>query len=67
MYGAIWHVLPGPWPVKLLFVLAFIAVVLFACVAWVFPWIDQLISPEPEDVTVGMAAMMSMVPAHSFE
>lgn len=55
MYAAIWYSLPGPWPIKLLLVLAFIGVVLFACVAWVFPWVDQLISPAPEDVTVGMA------------
>lgn len=56
MYGAFWNALPGPWPVKLLILLVVIAAILVALVAWVFPWIDGIISPAP-DVTVGMAQL----------
>ena len=50
MYGALWRVLPGPWWVRLLIVLVLLAAVLAALVFWVFPWIDQFVTPQ--DVTV---------------
>lgn len=50
MYAALWRVLPGPWFVRLLIVLALLAAVLFALVTWVFPYIDQFVAPQ--DVTV---------------
>lgn len=53
MYGALWRALPGPWPVKLLFMLVLIAAVLAACVLWLFPWIDATFL-APQDVTVGL-------------
>lgn len=55
MYGALWRVLPGPWPVKLLLLLILIAAVLAALVIWVFPWVDSFLPgllPEG-DVTIG--------------
>ena len=50
MYGALWRVLPGPWWVRLIIVLALVAAVLTALVVWAFPWVDQFV--EPQDVTV---------------
>lgn len=43
MYGALWRVLPGPWPVKLLILLVLIALALWAMVTWLFPWIDTFL------------------------
>ena len=40
MYGWIWRHLPGPWPVRLLIVLALLAGVAVACFNWVFPTIS---------------------------
>jgi hypothetical protein len=50
MYGALWRILPGPVWVRIVIVLALVAVILFALVSWVFPWVNVLITPE--DVTV---------------
>lgn len=55
MYGSIWRALPGPWPVKLLYALIFLAAIAIALVAWVFPWIDALLMPQ-DGITVGDAA-----------
>ncbi len=53
MYGALWRVLPGPWPVKLLIALVVIAAVLYGLVFYAFPWADALLTPQ-NDVTVGL-------------
>jgi hypothetical protein len=50
MYGALWRVLPGPWWVRLLIVLVLLAAVVTALVLWVFPYVDQFVTPQ--DVTV---------------
>ena len=50
MYGALWRVLPGPWWVRALILLAGAAALLTACVLWVFPFVDQFI--QSQDVTV---------------
>ena len=50
MYPALWHVLPGPWWVRLLLLLLLLALVLAALVTWVFPWVNELVAPT--DVTV---------------
>lgn len=50
MYAAFWRILPGPWWVRLIIVLALIAAVLYALLFHVFPWISPLISPG--DVTI---------------
>ena len=54
MYGALWRLIPGPWPVKLLVMVLLAAAALLALATWVFPWIDSFL-PE-QDVTVGEAA-----------
>ena len=51
MYGALWRVLPGPVWLRILILLVFAAVVLFALVSWVFPWVDSLLGPQ--EGTVG--------------
>ena len=50
MYGALWRVLPGPWWVKLIIVVALAAALVYALIFWVFPWINSLIPTS--DVTV---------------
>ncbi|WP_164515522.1 DUF4175 domain-containing protein [Microbacterium sp. 10M-3C3] len=50
MYGALWRVLPGPWWVRLLIVLAIVAAVVYALFTWVFPWVSQYVNPQ--EVTV---------------
>ena len=50
MYGALWRVLPGPWWVRLLIVLVLVAAITAGLVLWVFPFVDQFITPQ--DVTV---------------
>ena len=50
MYAALWRILPGPWWVRALILAAAAAVVLTACVLWVFPWVNDFITPQ--DVTV---------------
>lgn len=55
MYAALWRALPGPLWLRIVLALVLIAAVLAACVLWVFPWVDQLITPEQE-VTVGGSA-----------
>lgn len=50
MYGAFWRILPGPWWIRLLFILAVIAVALFTLVTWVFPWVQEFTNAT--DVTV---------------
>lgn len=41
MYGALWRVLPGPRPVKLLLALVLFALVVVVCFQWLFPWAAQ--------------------------
>lgn len=37
MYARLWRMLPGPWPVRLVIVLALVAAVMAACFEWVYP------------------------------
>ena len=41
MYSALWRVLPGPVPVRVMILAILVAAVLFACVAWLFPWVAE--------------------------
>jgi hypothetical protein len=50
MYGALWRVLPGPWWLRLLIVLALAAAVLYGLFFYVFPWISEMVNPQ--EVTV---------------
>lgn len=49
-YGAIWRILPGPWPVKGLLALVLIAAVVAALFTWVFPAVEPLMPFN--DITV---------------
>ena len=51
MYAALWRVLPGPIWLRIVFVIVLISAVLFALGTWVFPWVDQIITPQ--EATVG--------------
>lgn len=50
MYAALWHVLPGPWWVRMLILLLVVAVVLYGLFFFVFPWISSIVNPQ--EVTV---------------
>lgn len=50
MYGALWRVLPGPVWVRVLILVVLICAVLAACIAWVFPWMQEFVFPQ--NVTV---------------
>jgi hypothetical protein len=50
MYGALWRILPGPWWLRVIILLVAAAVILTALVIWVFPYVDELVSPQ--EVTV---------------
>ncbi|MGF3056571.1 hypothetical protein [Microbacterium sp. YY-01] len=45
MYGALWRLLPGPWVIKLILLLALIAAVLYGLFWYVFPWLSPIILP----------------------
>lgn len=50
MYAALWRALPGPVWVRLLIVIALIAVVLYGLLTWVFPWVQSFL--DTQEVTV---------------
>ena len=50
MYAALWHVLPGPWWVRVLILVVLIVAVLYGLFFFVFPWVSQLVNPQ--EVTV---------------
>ncbi len=37
MYGPLWRLLPGPWPVKVALALALVVAVVAVCFLWLFP------------------------------
>ncbi|MFC4243995.1 hypothetical protein ACFOYW_11470 [Gryllotalpicola reticulitermitis] len=52
MYAALWRILPGPWWVRLLILLAILAAVLYVLFDFVFPWVDGILNPDQQG-TVG--------------
>jgi len=50
MYRAIFGLLPGPLWLRIILAIVLVCAVLAALVIWVFPYVDQLITPQ--DVTV---------------
>ena len=50
MYAALWRILPGPWWVRVLILLALLAAVLYGLFWYVFPWVSQFVNPQ--EVTV---------------
>ncbi len=61
MYAALWRSLPGPVPVKAVLVILLLALVVYACFTWVFPWVGERLPYA--DTTVGAA--YSVTTAHS--
>ena len=51
MYGALWRVLPGPVWARILILLVMVAVLLFVLSAYIFPWVDVMLTPS-QPVTV---------------
>lgn len=51
MYAALWRVLPGPVWLRIVLLLVMLAIVLFALVEWIFPWVNSLFPVQ--EVTVG--------------
>jgi hypothetical protein len=50
MYAALWRILPGPWWVRVVILLALAVAVLYALFWFVFPWVSTII--DPQEVTV---------------
>lgn len=50
MYAALWRVLPGPVWLRILILIALVAVVLVALVQWVFPWAADTLLPQESTV-----------------
>lgn len=50
MYAALWRALPGPVWLRVLIVVALVAVILWALAYGVFPWVSDVLLPQ--DVTV---------------
>lgn len=50
MYAALWRLLPGPWWVRLIILLALIAAVVYALLFYVFPWVSPIILPGEVDL-----------------
>ena len=46
MYTALWSVLPRPVWLKVTILTVAAAVILTACVLWVFPWMQQFVFPQ---------------------
>lgn len=50
MYGALWRILPGPWWLRILFLLVLLAAALYGLFFHVFPWVSEFVNPQ--EVTV---------------
>ncbi len=50
MYAALWRLLPGPWWVRMLILLAVVAAVLYGLFFHVFPWVSPLVTPGEVDL-----------------
>jgi hypothetical protein len=54
MYGSLWRLLPGPWPVKALLSLVLFVAVVAVCFLWLFPAISQYMPFNGNSVTSGL-------------
>lgn len=57
MYGSLWRVLPGAWPVKVLLSLILLAVVIVVCFVWVFPAIAPYVPFNGNSVQSGLPVL----------
>ena len=53
MYGPLWRLLPGPWPVKALLSLTLVVGVVAFCFLWLFPTIAPLMPFNDNTVQTG--------------
>lgn len=44
MYAALWNLLPGPVWLRVILALVVVALVLAACVLFVFPWLNTFVN-----------------------
>ena len=54
MYEALWRMMPGRWPVKLLCSLVLVAVVVAVCFLWLFPAIAPYMPFNGNSVQSGL-------------
>jgi hypothetical protein len=54
MYGPLWRLLPGPWPVKVGLSLILVAAVVVVCFLWLFPAITQYMPFNANSVQSGL-------------
>ena len=59
MYGPLWRLLPGPWPVKVVLSLVLVAVVIVVCFLWIFPAIAPYVPFNGNSVQ----SMLPLLPA----
>ena len=62
MYAALWRALPGPWPVRLVIVLALLAAVAYLLIFHGYPWVMQTFFPTPDPTFAG-SDLRSSTPA----
>jgi hypothetical protein len=53
MYGPLWRLLPGPWPVKALASVILVVGVVVVCFLWLFPAIAPLMPFNDNAVQTG--------------
>lgn len=44
MYAWIWRHLPGPWPLRLVIMLAGVALIVWVLFLYVFPWAEEILN-----------------------
>jgi len=54
MYGPLWRLLPGPWPVKAILALVLLAAVVAVCFLWLFPAIAPYLPFNGNSVQTGL-------------
>ena len=65
MYGALWRLLPGPWPVKALLSLLLVVVVVAVCFLWLFPAIAPYMPFNGNSVGSGLPFLTHVTPPTS--
>ncbi|WP_197281020.1 hypothetical protein [Microbacterium sp. No. 7] len=50
MYAALWRILPGPWWVRVLILLALAAAAIYGLFFHVFPWLSPLLVPQESTI-----------------
>lgn len=53
MYGPLWRLLPGPWPVKVIQSVILVVGVVAACFLWLFPTIAPFVPFNDNTIQTG--------------